>query len=185
MVMLRFILQSQNVTTCTEKVIRNNQLMQQITSRDGYHIGVDFTKGFFLTLFTGTSMTSISYDGIYHIIENKYHGASMILYLLLTRIIALLNVITYVILFPFMFLFYVVAFFGSILVLILLGPLALCFDNIRAVLVVALVYAPTSVVSMLIILFTVAIAPVHILIPEFTVIVLKMHKWGYLLEYCY
>ncbi|XWV26577.1 putative orfan [Tupanvirus soda lake] len=83
-----------------------------------------------------------------------------------------------------MFLFYVVAFVGSILMLILLGPLVLCFDNIRAVLVVALVYVPTSIISMLIILFTIAIA-IHILIPEFTVMVLKMHKWEYPKDYSF
>lgn len=164
--------------------IDKSKVEQNIWGTDGYHVGIDFTKGFFYTHFRGQTFTSLSSDGINHIIDNKYESCYLI-NMLLVRLIALICTLIYFIIAPFSILLYLFYAIVSLVIFICLLPIQPCATNkISEIFWTAGRILIGSIVAILTIITLLLLSPVHIIFPEFTVKILRVHKWGWPLEYC-
>ncbi|AYV85573.1 MAG: putative ORFan [Satyrvirus sp.] len=157
----------------------------------GYHIGVDGTKGFFLTIFHGSSYTSLSFDGIHNMINKEYN----ILTFILIRLIALFNVITYLVTGPIFLAVYSIIFILSLIKFALTFPFYIFYhilpkmfrcETLEMVVVAfmsSFIFIIGSIQSIFIIIGIFLLLLLHLILPEFTVEVLKMYLWGYILDY--
>lgn len=156
----------------------------------GHHYGIDLTKGFFYTDFHGLTLTSYSRDGINYMINRRY-GYCFCKYALFARFIALINTISFLLISPISFIIYLTILVGSFIgffIFLLLCPIGLCFNSykikIKMSIFICIVGFIGSFLALLSIIAYLLLCPLHILIPEFTIKVLKMHLWGKQLDYC-
>ena len=177
----KFILQYKN----THVINHTDQegIVESVDTK-GLHIGIDFIKGFFLTLFLGSFFIPISKDGMSYIIRKKYSWSpSLILYFIYLRTIAILDSVFYLLFVPFTLVFYIVCFIASLLFL-LLAPFTLCFDGLTGKVKSAYIIGLGSFLSILIIIVIVVLIPIHVILPELTIYVFKLNRLGDPLEYC-
>lgn len=154
-------------------------------SGNNYHIGVNFTKGIFLHLYK----FYLSKDGIHHYLEKTSCSCPSLFLLLLARLIGFLEIPLFLIMFPISLIIYTTLLsflIPAALVCSLLCPFKFktCLSNANASLnnrqltILIWVLVATSAMSILKLLLLLICLPLQIIVPEFTVWKVPIHKLG-------
>lgn len=170
------------VRTIIVKSQNGDEEVERVTSRTGFHIGINFVKGFFFTIFCGSWFFSMSKDGIANCVARYKYGC--LKFALLARLIALIDTIFFAICVPFFIVTYIVLIIVTFFGVIIFGIVKLfkqndtIFSSLRKTLV-------GSLISLALVLGNTILTPLGIISPEFTIKICYLHKWSTILAYCY
>lgn len=150
----------------------------------GIQFGLTLRKGFFFSYTTGKTLQSFSKDGMKSYIS-QYHEFCYLFFLV--HFISILDTITYPIVGCLGLVIFALIFLLNFLFLLMMSPYLICccgcvepsdFIKRRWRCVTG------SIASIFVILFSFILLPIHCVLPEFTVGLLKMNRWGIRLKYC-
>lgn len=159
----------------------------QITNKrtTGFDLGFDLIKGLWITIFYGSGFISTSKDAIHYYVKNKYNNFYAIFYIFLIRILAFFDIIFFLLVLPFSILVYTLVIIYSFFLLIIFTIFYFFKDSFIEKAKYAGTYFICSWGSLFFIFMNILLIPIHLFVPEFTVLVYKIQNYGYKLDYCY
>lgn len=134
--------------------------------------GINMPKGVILV----SRGISFSKDGIADILSSYDCTSAMA-----ARLVGFVDLIFTVLLFPFTIIAYVICFILALLSWVLLWPFALCcWDNIKfkTYMTFMAIALPTAALTLLVTVVLLPLTALQILVPELTVFVFRIHRWG-------
>lgn len=137
-------------------------------------------KGIWLTIYYGYGLISFSKEGIYYLLDRV--SRKTIYLLLLARLIALVNVVLFLVIFPFSIIIYFVLFVCAMISLVTLFPLSFCTEYLANFIKLEKKYFIGCLISLLLVFANLLLLPLEVLFPEVTIMILKTHTWGVRLQ---